>query len=366
MHFITIAKIGLLALGIGTIAMTTAIQAQSSVALNSGDCGDAALSNYICGPVNAEELVHLEGTPWVLASQLGAPGLSKGTIYLINADTREWGAYDLDKIERRAEAPFEACPAELAAEGFVGHGMAIGPMEDGGARLYAINHGAHESVEVFSVVAEGADAPQLVWNGCIPSPEGAYLNTLAVLADGGLAASKFFDVSNGNWVSDLAEGKPTGMFYQWQPDGGWSEIAGTGMSGANGVVALEDGQHLIVAEWGGRKLHKIALSGTEPVVSVPLPSLPDNIHMGADGRALVVAQTAEELGAFNACMASTSTICPGGFEVLAVDPDTMAIETIISAAPDAAIFGSGTTALDLGDEIWVGTLRGDKIAVFAR
>jgi hypothetical protein len=45
-----------------------------------------------------------------------------------------------------------------------------------------------------------------------------------------------------------------------------------------------------------------------------------------------------------------------------IDPETLAVETIYSQA-DMPGFGGGTVALEVGDELWIGSFRGDRIAI---
>jgi hypothetical protein len=52
------------------------------------------------------------------------------------------------------------------------------------------------------------------------------------------------------------------------------------------------------------------------------------------------------------------------YEILSIDPETLATKTVYAEKnPDPKVFGFGTSALDLGSEIWVRNLRGDKILI---
>jgi len=347
--------------------VATSAHAQSGqVALKDGTCAVGADADYICGPINAEELIHLDGTPWVLTSQLGAPFLTEGTIYAVDSKTRQWTEVTVDgDVANLDSETFPNCPGALTAKGFSGHGMTLGHTADGKDRLFAVNHGGREAVEVFDVVRDGDNLPGLTWIGCIPSPEEGYLNTLATLPDGGLVASKFFGAGNPGWFGDMMQGKVTGGVHVWHAGHGWSEVPHSQMSGANGVIADDEGAAIIVAEWGGKKLHRLSLDGSTAPVSVAVNGRPDNIHRAGE-KLLVVAQTVADLGPFGACMGSMAEVCGGTFDVLSIDSETLETTLVMSVEADPKNFGFGTSALDLGDEIWVGTTRGNKIAVFSK
>lgn len=335
--------------------------------LQSGQCAEKLADDYLCGPINSEELLRLEGTPWIFASQYIAPFLKKGVITLINQKTRQWAELDVtggaSNIDRKR---FPACQKPLTATGFRGHGMTFGPAQDGKALLYAINHGEREAVEVFEVSSRGDAMPGFRWVGCIPSPDGDSLNTLTVLPDGTLVATKFYEVQNTNWPAEMMSKRTTGQVFQWQSATGWKRVPKTFMSGPNGVVSTDGGQSLIVAEWGDRRLHKLRRDGTGKALSVEVQGYPDNIHPTPDGRFLVVAQTGDLSPAF-ACAGTDSPICGGAFDILSIDPATLATQTVYSAKdPDPNVFGFASSALDLGDQIWVGSVRGNKILILKK
>lgn len=344
-----------------------AAAAQSSPQLQSGQCAEKLADDYLCGPSNSEELLHLEGTPWIFASQYIAPFLKKGVITLINQTTREWAELDVSgsagSIDRKR---FPGCQKPLTAAGFRGHGMTFGPVQGGKALLYAINHGEREAVEVFEVSARGDAMPGFRWVGCIPSPDGDSLNTLTVLPDGTLVGTKFYEVQNKDWPADMMSKRITGQVFQWQLATGWNRVPKTFMSGPNGVVSADGGQSLIVAEWGASRLHKLRRDGTGKAQTVEVQGYPDNIHPTPDGRFLVVAQTGDLRPAF-ACVGTDSRICGGAYDIVSIDPATMATQIVYSAKdPDPKVFGFATSALDLGKEIWVGSVRGNKILILKK
>jgi hypothetical protein len=46
-----------------------------------------------------------------------------------------------------------------------------------------------------------------------------------------------------------------------------------------------------------------------------------------------------------------------------INPETMVVRDVIRE-PATPAFGAGTVAVEVGDQIWVGSFRGDRIAIF--
>jgi hypothetical protein len=49
--------------------------------------------------------------------------------------------------------------------------------------------------------------------------------------------------------------------------------------------------------------------------------------------------------------------------VVRVDPETLKITELINQ-PNTESFASGTVAIPIGTDLWVGSFRGDRIAIF--
>jgi len=105
-----------------------------------------------------------------------------------------------------------------------------------------------------------------------------------------------------------------------------------------------------MAVWGSQNFFRLS-RGQTPVKRdvVPLGFRVDNIRWAPDGSILAAGQG----GAGNA---QTSN-------VVKINPNTLKVQEIISQ-PNSSEFGSGTVALQLGKELWVGSFRGDRIAIF--
>jgi hypothetical protein len=319
---------------------------------------------FVCGPESAEDLVRVPETKWIIASGFGA----SGGIYLIDSVHKTWHKIypgDAPRAEQDMQK-FAACPGSPNPNNFVTHGLNVLPGDDGHSTLYVVGHGEREAIEVFDVDANG-DGPTVTWNGCVMTPEGMVANSVASLADGSLLATipLLTDVS----ISDALAGKNTGGVYSWSPgDSGWTMVEGTELPYANGIEVSADGDEFYVASSGLSTV--IAYSNSNPArllrSSEPFEFVPDNLHMGPDGKLLTaglnvydevcgdVPQTEEfDLGAFASC--------PRPFTVLSVDPQSMQ-GTVTASGPANERFSNITMALPLGDELWIGTFGGDRIA----
>ena len=120
----------------------------------------------------------------------------------------------------------------------------------------------------------------------------------------------------------------------------------------NGLEISPDGQWLYVAGWREEKLTRLS-RGRTPVDKevVAVPFRPDNLRMSRDGSVIFAAghgnyQTPQETS-----------------NVAVIDPQTLEVEWIFQY-PRIDGFEASTTAIRIGDEIWLGTNRGEMIAYF--
>ncbi len=102
----------------------------------------------------------------------------------------------------------------------------------------------------------------------------------------------------------------------------------------------------------------IARQSGELLGSAEIPA-PDNLTWRDDGLLLVASHPAS-LGDMMTCMRGVEGSCPFEFQIVALDPQTMTGEPILSNAGPP--MGAGTVALQVGQELFIGTFAGDRIA----
>jgi hypothetical protein len=321
--------------------------------LNSGDL------KYICGPKNAEDILPLGDTPWLITSGLNGQFSNTddiGHIYLVNRIEKTFEEFfpgERLNINHDKEI-FNACPSPINRDNFSAHGLALQQRSSGRFRLYITGHGEREAIEVFDINAEGT-RPAISWVGCVLLPDKMLANSVAILSDGGFVTTKFFDPTVPNAFNDISQGRITGGVYEWHPGGNVNAISGTGLSGANGIEVSPDNKWIYVAASGTREI--IRFNRTEnPVTAkkVQISIMPDNLRWGDDGMLYTAGSNyvpPEEC---------KNPPCLTGWSVFGIDPETLKTKRV-TGADQTAILQNASSAIAVGNEIWVGTYSGDRI-----
>jgi hypothetical protein len=325
-------------------------------------CAPIGELHFICGPHHPEDLVLIPGTQWILVSGLGGalrgtpPG--PGDLYLLNAANKHWHSIaraSLAAVNRNTKL-YGDCPPPDSAQ-FISHGLAIRAGRNGRHTLYAVNHGGRESVEVFAIDARGAE-PRLSWTGCAVLGASVWLNAVVPLPGEGFIVTSTFDPKDPQFVAKIGSGQYTGAVYEWQPGRGFAPLAGEGITGDNGVAISGDGRWLYFNWFFGSTVIRVARVGGGERATASMDFLPDNIHLAPDGSLYVTGQNADPKQLVAGC---PSGDCRHGTTIVKLDPVTMKTR-LIARLPPNATFSDGTTALQVGDTIFLGSYRGDAVA----
>jgi sugar lactone lactonase YvrE len=260
------------------------------------------------------------------------------------------GSSPRERLDAKTYASCPGAPDATFKAKFLTHGLSIQPGNDSVHRLFVVAHGGRESVEVFEVDARQA-TPTLTWIGCAVAPDPVGLNSVRWLADGGFIATNF--LARGIAAADrekMMAGEKNGELWEWHTATGWQKIAGSEAAGANGIEISPDGKWFYVAAWGSQSFFRLSRGQTPSKRDeVPLGFRVDNIRWAADGSILAAGQG-------GAAPTLTSN-------VVKINPETLAVRDIIRE-PATPTFGAGTVAVEVGSQIWVGSFRGDRIAIF--
>jgi sugar lactone lactonase YvrE len=345
--------------GLGSlVSLLAAMSSSGSIAADEqAACDSDDRASYICGLRNAEDLVHIPDSSWVLAGQLGPPP-TDGGIYFVGVKDGAVRRAEPD-FSRPSVAPYAACPGAPPADVFSAHGLGIRHGTQRVHEVLAVNHNGRESIEVFALDMS-QQTPRLTWKGCVVVPPALLPNSVAPLPGGGFVATSFGIRTDPNTFEKAMAGEVSGFVAEWSPTAGWSEVPGTLLAANNGVAVSKDGKQLFVTTWGDGKLH-ILSRGEIPHTrrTIDLAGLrPDNIRVLDDGKLLIAGQAAEASDVF-AC--ARQPVCTVGFKVMQFDPASARIEPLLDE-PGSARFGGASAAIVVGDEIWVGTFRGDRVA----
>jgi hypothetical protein len=305
-------------------------------------CAGARSLNFICGMVNVEDMLPVDGGKEIVAGSYkeGSVGL-----YLIDVATKTAKPVTLSVAAK--PDPVYGCPGAPDLTKLSTHGLDVRPGRNGAVTVYAVNHGGRESIEVFNLDPRKASAE---WIGCVVAPAGAIPNSVASLRDGSIVFTKFLDSNDKNGIQTVMSGQVNGVVYHWVPGQGTSEVPGSQFSGDNGLLASPDGKTLYVNAYGTREVWKIPLNGKGPRASAKVEFNPDNLRWGENGQILVTGQ-----------FRNLANPGPTDWGVARLDPEAMHASTILTA-PGMPEFDNATTAVRAGNFLWLGTFKGDRVA----
>ena len=332
----------LISLGI-LLAVPALLSAQSQAS-----CAPDGKIQFVCGQTAPEDLVYIPGTDWVVASAFNGAG----GIHLINVRDKTSSvlypsASAKDQLDKKT---YDTCPGPADAEDkakFTTHGLALRAGRNSTYTLYAVHHGKRESIEVFELDVR-AKTPSVTWVGCVIAPDPIGLNSVIGLPDGFIATNFLERGANAAAArTKMMAGENNGELWEWHTKKGWTKVPGSEASGPNGIEISKDGKTLYVAAWGSQSFFRMS-RGQTPVkrdAAIQLGFRVDNIRFAPDGSIYAAGQGM-----------NTSN-------VVKIDPNTLKVTEIINQ-PNTQMFSSGTVAVEIGKELWVGSFRGDRIAIF--
>jgi sugar lactone lactonase YvrE len=331
------------------IALASSLDVSAQQVKAPPDCGPVGDVQFVCGQQGPEDLVVVPGGRWVIASAFGG----SGGIYLIRATDRTStlaypSATARDLLDAKSYPTCPGPPDTGAKAKFQTHGLYIQAGNNSVHRLFVVVHGSRESVEVFDVDMK---SPTFTWIGCAVAPDPIGLNSVRGLPDGGFIATNFLargiDAAS---REKMMAGEKNGELWEWHSTTGWSKVPGSEAAGANGLEISADGRWFYIAAWGSQSFFRLS-RGQTPAKrdEIPLGFRVDNIRWAADGTLLAAGQGGKP-------GAQTSNI-------VKIHPETLAVRDVIRE-PTSAAFGAGTVAVEVGNQIWVGSFRGDRIAIF--
>lgn len=356
--FVAVSRGKIMSIRTFSIACLFASLLLSIPSVASSDCDADGDVSYVCGPENAEDLVHLKGTPWLIGSG--------EQLHLINTQTKSWQPLPVSypNAAEPIAAPFASCPSVLTDEKRYHHGITVRFHSDRAHELFVVNHDGRESVEVFDLDLDGS-TPSARWKGCIALGDQYFGNAVAVLPEGGLAISVSFDKTMPDLFPRMIAGEITGFVFEWHPEAGLRVIPGSRLPSNNGVAVSNDGQYVYMNSSSKGEITRISRNTPESAKSTALTSklpvgLADNVHWSPDGT-LLVAGHVGGIPVSAACTQSPDPVCAMHSRVMELAPDNLAILRTIEW-PGTDKFGAVTSATKVGDTLWFGTLRGNRVA----
>jgi hypothetical protein len=302
-----------------------------------------------------EDLVAVPGGEWVVAS-----GYMRGGVHLVNTKTFATTQVfpTTPPRERLDKQRYGACPGPVdpgEKEKLSAHGLAIAPGADRVHTVYLVHHGFRESIEVFELDARQSP-PAFTWVGCVIAPQTAAFNSVTPLPGGGFAATN----PNRRVKPPNPDPANTGEIWEWHPKQGFSVLPGSEGQGPNGIEASRDGQWLYVNHWPARRIARLSRGQAKVVKEfLDVNFQPDNIRWQPDGTLLAAGHGGPDVKQVMACLMK---VCADAASVVArIDPKAWTVREIIRYPANEKFFSS-TVALQVGKEIWIGTITGDRVA----
>ncbi len=285
------------------------------------------------------------GRDWVVASAYATQGI--GGVMLIRVRDRMPlrvypGAGAKDAPDKKT---YPDCPGPPSKDRFATHGIYVEPGDGPRHKLFVVGHGQREAIEVFSIDTSTA-TPTATWLGCAIAPDPIGLNSVRGLPDGGFITTNFLPRGGTPEATQrMLGGERNGELWEWHTKSGWQKVPGSQAAGANGVELSADGRTLYVAAWGSQSFFRVTRGITPPRRDeIPLGFRVDNIHYARDGSLWAVGQADRS------------------WKAVKIDPRTLAVRELVNEQ-DTPEFGAGTAVVEVGNDLWVGSFRGNRIAI---
>lgn len=314
----------------------------------------------ICEFQNPEDIAVMPSGEWLLVSQMAGPGgKPAGSIAGYEpASGRVEVLFPVGEFYESGDWGDPLCPRPLIAR-FAPHGIDLAMRADGSLQLLVVNHGAQDSVEFFAVEQSEAGLA-LFWRGCATAPSNTSFNDVVTRDDAGFWVTQMLPKHWQWWalLRGVVFGANTGKVYRWTPVGGYVAEPGSDMPFPNGIEKAPGGDALYVASTLGNEVRRLDLTRGEVTARAAIDG-PDNLTWSADGRLLVAAHTDSWLEMMH-CRGLARGGCGAAFEIVTVDPDTMA--QFVTLAHRGAPIGGVSVAAQVRDSLYLGAVAGDRIA----
>ncbi len=355
----SLISLGVLALPL----LLSSVSAQAPTPPVLPDCNASGSPRYICGLNGPEDLAPVPQTKWLIVSAMSG----EGGLYAIDTTqasvSRIFPAAGAERFDRKE---YGSCPGPLSATQAVTHGLYLKPGRRSVHTLYAVHHGDRESIEVFELNVKSA-TPVVTWIGCVVAPDPVGINSVAALPDGGFVLTNFDPRTppppgggrGGGLSQKLMAGEQNGEVWEWHAKSGWAKVPGSEAAGANGIEVSRDGKWIYVAQWGKQSFVRLS-RGKTPVdrQEIPLGYRVDNLRWAPDGKTLLAAgagtmppQPGAQAGRGQGAQATV---------VFRVNPETMTAEEVLRQPPARGL-SAASVAVQVGDEFWIGSFRGDRL-----
>lgn len=326
------------------------------------DCEPKDNARPICKFTNPEDIVPLPGNQALIIGEYGSSSKDHSgelVLFVLASEERR-------TLFRGGEKPAVAQPGwgdpactSPPTRAFNAHGIDLVRRDDGRLALLVVQHAGREAIELFEVLGTGSDW-HVAWRGCVPAPANASLNEVVGLPDGSFYTTKMDSLEGALDFEGGMPTAPTGHAFAWSEKTGYRKIEGTDGIMPNGIEASPDGRLVYMNASGDGSIRKVDVATGRELGRAPVDS-PDNVTWAPDGKRLLVASLGGlDPSDFQACQQMTRGACGIPFRIVAIDAETMTPVGVIYSS-DGPPMGAGTVGLQVGEELFIGSFKGDRI-----
>jgi hypothetical protein len=314
----------------------------------------------VCGMQTPEDIAALpDGQHLLLANFGGMKEGSAGKLSLFDTETEKstllYPVYAGDARVRGNAWGDRECERPTKSN-FSPHGTHLHRLANGKLRYLVVNHGGRESIEIFNVKGRGS-ATRLAWRGCVLAPEDTIINDVVGLSNGDVIYSRMLHGRGKIEQIMSLFGKNTGDLWRWNKESGPRKLPGTEANQPNGLEISPDERHVFANMYMTGEVWKVDVDTGEVVATAPVANA-DNSAWGSDGRLWVVTHT-EGLVNILSCFSAQDKACGARFEIFALDPETMAVESLFEHR--GAPMGAATVAVPQAGRVYMGSFVGDRL-----
>jgi sugar lactone lactonase YvrE len=314
---------------------------------------DEQLSTF-CGFQNPEDLDLLPGGEALIATGFGGlPPAIPGTMYVVNVD--DGSSYVPSITFEENTWGDTACLRD--SEEISPHGLSLVRREDGALSLAITNHLPRETIELFEMTQDQG-VWSLTWRGCVDAAPNTLFNDVALLADGSFYATSMYnaDLSQEALFEAGFATADTGEVWHWQSQVGYSSLENTTGSFPNGIALSEDGNSLYINYWFSGTTVKYHLASRSTVASHSAGGADNLTVVGGE---VFVATHDITLADLERCGPEV-VMCTLPFTIHVLSANDLS--PLRAYAYTGEMFGVATVAIPHGDNLWLGTFHGDRVA----
>jgi len=307
-----------------------------------------------------EDIAALPDGRHLLLAHFGHMGEGTGGISLF--DTRTETLKTLYPAPADAENRVEPGPwgeagcTEPPGEHLSPHGTHLHRLRDGRWRYLVVNHGDREAVEIFELFPAGSES-RLAWRGCVNAVEDTMMNDVVGLDNGDVIYTRMFHASDSLALPKSALGIATGELWRWNPARGLAPLPATAAAQPNGLEVDAANEYVYADMYMEGQVWQVRLSDGEVTARYDIPHA-DNSAWGSDGRLWLATHDMGLRDLVN-CFRHPQEPCPGGFDIIALDPASGDFESVFRH--QGAPMGAATVAVPQAGRVYMGSFVGDRM-----